>query len=32
MRCEHNNKQYAYVRTNKLVRRGLEGSIELSIG
>jgi len=32
MRCEHNIKQYAYVRANKLVRRGLEGSIKLSIG
>jgi len=32
MRCEHNNQQYAYVRANKLVRRGLQGSIKLSIG
>jgi len=30
MRCEHNNKQYAYVLANKLVRRDLEGSIKLS--
>jgi len=30
MRCEHNNKQYAYVRANKLVKRGLEESINLS--
>jgi len=31
MRCKHNNKQYAYVQANKLVRHGLEGSIKLSI-
>jgi len=32
MQYEYNNKQYAYVQVNKLVRRGLEGSIKLSIG
>jgi len=32
MQCEDNNKQYAYVQANKLVRRGLEESINLSTG
>jgi len=32
MQCEYNNKQYAYVQVNKLVRRGLEEGIKLNIG
>jgi len=31
MRCKHNNKQYAYVRANKLVRHSLKENIKLSI-